>query len=140
MTSKLMKRKIAWARNYAQEADAKLKILVTAQRAAFSVDTGEDRKQLALARSVVEADKRFQMIAIKDMRSSGNKRQSHEAHKRLDRAYAEYARHTGREPNSVTGSYWGWHSAIDIEIELLIERLRATATELRPNHDRGEAA
>lgn len=134
MTSKLMKRKVAWARNYAQEADDKLKILTTAQRAAFSVDTGEDRKQLALARSVIEADKRFQFIAIKDMRSSVNKRRSHEAHKRLERAYAAYAQHTGREPNKVTGSFWGLHDAIDTEIEALIKRLRATYTELRPNN------
>lgn len=139
MPSKLMKRKIAWARDYARHADAHIKILTVAQRAAFSVDTGEDRKQLALARAVVEADKRFQMIAIKDMRSSVNKRRSHEAHKRLERAYVAYAQHTGREPNKVTGSFWGLHDAIDTEIDALIERLRATATELRPNHDRGDA-
>lgn len=140
MPSKLMRRKIAWARDYAQHADAHIKILTTAQRIAFSIDTGEDRKLLGLARLVVEADKRFQMIAIKDMRSSANKRRSHEAHKRLERAYAAYAQHTGREPNQY-GSYWGLHAAIWTEIEILIERLRATSTPLLPNnHDRGEAA
>ena len=126
MPSKLMKRKIAWARDYAQRADMQLKILTQAQRAAFRGEYDGDRRQLALARSVIEADRRFQVIAIKDMRSPGNKRQSREAMKRLERAYGAYAQHTGREPTEY-GSYWQWHSSVDAEIERLIERLRTQA-------------
>ena len=128
MPSKLMKRKIAWARDYAAAADAQLKVLNAAQRAAFRGDAGEDRRQLALARSVIEADRKFQVVSIKDMRSPGNQRQSSDAHKRLDRAYAEYARHTGREPDEY-GGFWRWRDSIDKEIEALVERLRPTTEE-----------
>lgn len=127
MPSKLMKRKIAWARGYAAEADAKIKILQATQRVAFRGDTGEDRRQLALARSVIEADRRFQVIAIKDGRNPGNKRQSHEAYKRLERAFTSYAQHTGRKPDAY-GSYWRYHGAINDEIDALVERLRASST------------
>lgn len=124
MPSKLMKRKIAWARGYAAEADVKLKVLKAAQRASFGGD-GEDRRQLALAVSIIEADRRFQMIGVKDMRNPGNKRQEHEAYKRLERAFAAYARHTGREPDQY-GSFWRWHEAITGEVDALVERLNAT--------------
>lgn len=121
--SKLMQRKIAWARKYAAAADEQIAVLQAAQRAAFRGDTGEDRRQLVLARSVIEADRHFQVVAIKDGRSSGNRRQTSEALKRYDRAVAEYARHTGREASEY-GGYWQWRDSIDKEIEALVERLR----------------
>ena len=105
MPSKLMKRKIAWARAYAAKSDVQIKILRDAQRKVFRRESDEDPRQLALARSVIEADRRFQIVAIKDGRSPGNKRQTNEAYKRLERAHAEYARHAGREPDE-HGSYW----------------------------------
>ena len=122
MPSKLMKRKVRWAREYANRADAKLKVLHAAQRAAFRGDTGEDRRQLALACGVIEADRRFQVVSIKDGRNPGNQRQSTEAYKRLDRAFATYAAHTGRKPDGY-GSYWRYHEAINTEIDALVERL-----------------
>jgi hypothetical protein len=127
MPSKLMKRKIAWARQYGAEVDAKIKVIQVAQRASFGVESGEDKRLLALSRGMLEADKRFQIVAIKDGRNPGNQRQSHEAHKRLERARAAYARYTGREPNEY-GSYWGYRDAIDEEIDALVERLRTTST------------
>lgn len=128
MPSKLMRRKIAWARQYAAAADEQLKILSAAQRAAFRGEYDGDRRQLALARGVIETDRTFQMVAIKDGRSPGNRRQSNDALKRYDRAVAEYARHTGREPSEY-GGYWQWRDSIWSEIEALIERLRPPTTE-----------
>ena len=127
MPSKLMKRKIAWARGYGAEVDVKIKVLQAAQRASLGVDSAEDKRLLALSRGMLEADKRFQIVAIKDGRSPGNKRQAHEAHKRLERARAAYARHTGREADEY-GGYWRWRDAIDEEIDALVERLRTTFT------------
>jgi hypothetical protein len=127
MPSKLMKRKIAWARAYAAKSDVQIKILRDAQRKVFRRESSEDPRQLALARTVIEADRRFQVIGIKDGRNPGNKRQEQEAYKRLERAHAQYARHRGRKPDAY-GDYWGWHAANWTEIGLLVMRLR-TATE-----------
>ena len=53
-----------------------IKVLRDAQRAAFGRATGEDRRQLSLAVSIIEADRRFQVVSIKDGRNPGNQRQS----------------------------------------------------------------
>ena len=127
MPSKMMKRKIAWARAYAAKSDVQIKILRDAQRKVFRRESDEDSRQLALARSVLEADRQFQVIAVKDMRNPGNKHQADEAYKRLKRAHAGYARHRGRKPDEY-GSYWGWHAANWTEIGILVMRLR-TASE-----------
>ena len=89
MASKLMQRKQRWARAYAAEQDAKIKAIRGEQRKLFGADSDDAkraRRELALVRAVIEADRAFQVIAIRDMRSPANKGASSRAYKRLDRA------------------------------------------------------
>jgi hypothetical protein len=129
-----MKRKVAWARAYSAEQQSKVKLIAAEQRRMFRAD-GDDaklyRRELALVRTVLEADATFQVVAVKDGRSPANRSHATRAFQRLDRAQRALIAFYDFDFDLATWRYRDptLGDLMDARIDALIDRLQTTTEE-----------